>query len=58
MIRSMVCDAEFVWSVDITKWPVSAAVSAVPMDKPVAHLTNHDNVRGPAAESSGAPNEN
>ena len=31
MIRSIVCGASCVWSVAKTRWPVSAAVSAVPI---------------------------
>ena len=45
MIRSIVCGALWVCSVAKTRWPVSAAVSAVDDRLEVAHLADEDHVR-------------
>ena len=44
MMRSTVCGASWVWSVAKTRWPVSAAVSAVRDRLHVAHLADEDHV--------------
>ena len=54
MIRSIVCGVSWVCSVAKTRWPVSAAVSAVRDRLQVAHLADEDHVgvlaqRGAAA---------
>ena len=43
-MRSIDWAALLVWSVEKTRWPVSAAVITVCIVLPVAHLADHDDV--------------
>jgi hypothetical protein len=44
-IRVSVVGASFVWSVDITRWPVWAALMAMSAVLEVADFADHDDVR-------------